>query len=251
LLNFLYAPRMVARNAVRVENKEKAEVSESKGTKRTVLSKISLSTSIVLAIYVFVLIGALLVATVHFINFTASPDPPSITSDYHRPILVPVNETRVTKFVIYYMDNTIHRFDNDTMDVDVAPLFKSETAWNGISFYVGLDSEQSMYAWTTTTYPDGRQETYQIIGSVGTGLIFAKNYNATPGNYSVEIRNVASIDLNGTFHMNLVEQNFEKPYFYYGWTGLYISIAGLIIAIVYSALHVFEFSRSWFRRTRF
>jgi ABC-type glycerol-3-phosphate transport system permease component len=241
---------MVARNTVRAESNENAEPSESEGPKRTVLSKISMSSNIVLAIYVFVLIGALLVASVHFINFTAS-DPPYITIEGHRPILVPVNETRVSKFVIYYMDNTIHRFDNDTYALAVTPLLKSQTDWNSITFYVGLDSEESMFAWTTTTYPDGQKDTYQIIGSVGSGVIMANNYNATPGNYSVEIRNVASIDLNGTFHINLAEQFFEKPYFYYGWTGLYISIAGLIIAIVYSALHVFEFSRSWFRRTRF
>ena len=61
LLNFLYAPRMVARNVVGAENREKAEPSESEGSKRTVLSKISISASIVLTIYVFVLIGALLV----------------------------------------------------------------------------------------------------------------------------------------------------------------------------------------------
>jgi ABC-type glycerol-3-phosphate transport system permease component len=213
-----------------------------------------MSSNIVLAIYVFVLIGALLVASVHFINFTASPDPPTETIEGHRPILVPVNETRVTKFVIYYMDNTIHRFDNDTIAMSVIPLFKSQTVWNGIYFQVGLNSEpqnQSMYAWTTTTYPDGHNETYEIDGAVGMSVIWSRDYNATPGNYSVEIRNVASIDLNGTFEINLAEQFFEKPYFYYGWIGLYISIAGLMIAVVYSALHVFEFSRSWFRRTRF
>ena len=246
---------MVARNAAGAENKEKAEPSESKGPKRSVLSKISISASIVLAIYVLVLIGALLVASVHFINFTTSPDPPeSITIEGSRPILVTVNETRVTKFMIYYMDNTIHDFDNDTIAMAVLPLFKSQTAWNGIYFSVALYSEpsnQSMYAWTTTTYPDSHKETYRIDGAVGMSVIWSRDYNATPGIYSVEVNNSASTDLNGTFHMNLVEQNFEKPYFYYGWTGLYISIAGLIIAIVYSALHVFEFSRSWFRRTRF
>ena len=253
LLNFLYAPRMVARNVVGAENREKAEPSESEGSKRTVLSKISISASIVLTIYVFVLIGALLVASVHFINFTTSPDPPTETIEGHRPILVPVNETRVSKFVIYYMDNTIHRFDNDTIAMSVVPLFKSQTAWNGIYFSVALYSEpqnQSMDAWTMTTYPDGHNETSQTQGAIGMSVIWSQDYNATPGLYSVEINNFVSTDLNGTFDINLVEQSFEKPYFYYGWMGLYISVAGLIIAVVYSALSVFGFLRSWFKRAR-
>ena len=76
----------------------------------------------------------------------------------------------------------------------------------------------------------------------------SNTFNATPGLYSVEVRNLGRTDLNGSLKANMVEQIFEKPYFYYGWTGLYISIAGLIIAIIYSALHVFEFSRSRFKR---
>jgi hypothetical protein len=82
-------------------------------------------------------------------------------------------------------------------------------------------------------------------------VITAYDYNATRGLYSVEIRNVASTDLNATLETDLVEQSFEKPYFHYGWTGLYISVAGLIVAVVYSALKVFGFLRSGFKRARY
>jgi hypothetical protein len=245
---------MVARNVVGAENREKAEPSESEGSKRTVLSKISISASIVLTIYVFVLIGALLVASVHFINFTTSVYPPAATVEGHHSVFVPADRTRITKFMIYYFEqNATQNFDNDTIAMAVFPLFRSQTAWNGIYFSVALYSEpqnQSMDAWTTTTYPDGHNETYQIDGAIGMSVIWSRDYNATPGTYSVEIKNVASIDLNGTFDINLVEQSFQKPYFYYGWMGLYISVAGLIIAVVYSALSVFGFLRSWFKRAR-
>ena len=44
----------------------------------------------------------------------------------------------------------------------------------------------------------------------------SNTFNATLGLYSVEVRNVARTDLNGSLKANLVEQIFEKPYFYYG-----------------------------------
>jgi hypothetical protein len=82
-------------------------------------------------------------------------------------------------------------------------------------------------------------------------VILSHDYNSTPDLYSVEINNFVSTDLNGTLDTNLVAQNFEKPYFYYEWTGLYISAAGLITAVVYSVLCVFEFLRNMFKRERF
>ena len=249
LLYSPYAPRMAVKNAIGAEDKEKAEPSESEKSKRTVLSKVSRSANIVLSVYVFVLIGALIVSSVYFIDFTSTDSSSWVKGSV--PVLIPPNETRVSKFMIYYFSDSTGDFDNDTFPMAVDPLFKTQTAWNGIYFYVSLNSEplkQSMYARFTTTYPDGHNETYNIDGAIGTDVVSAQDYNATRGLYSVEIKNVASIDLNGTLNVNLMEQNFEKPYFYYGWTGLYISVAGLIIAVIYSALHVFEFSRSGFKQ---
>jgi ABC-type glycerol-3-phosphate transport system permease component len=243
---------MVARNAAGAENKEKAEPSESEGPKRTVLSKISLSTSIVLAIYVFVLTGALLVASVHFINFTTS-NGGSETIKGDIPILVPANETRIVQIMLTDAVHGSSR-DNDTWIYGVDPLFKKDTAWNGILFYMDLETRnwsQTISFGISATYPDGHNDTYSYEGVISGSVVLSSAFNATLGLYSVEVRNVGRTDLNGSLKANLVEQIFEKPYFYYGWMGLYISIAGLIISIVYSALHVFEFSRSWFRRTRF
>jgi hypothetical protein len=249
LFNFLFAPRMVARNAGGTENEEKAQQTEFEGSKRSVLNKISLSTSIVLAIYVFVLISALLVASVYFINFTTS-NGGSETIKGEIPILVPVNETRIVQIILTDAVRGSSR-DNDTWIYGVDPLFKNDTVWNGILFYIDLETRnwsQTISFGVSATYPDGHNDTYSIEGAISGSVVPSNTFNATLGLYSVEVRNLGRTDLNGSLKANLVEQIFEKPYFYYGWTGLYISIAGLIIAIVYSTLHVLEFSRSRLKR---
>lgn len=240
------------RSASGVPRKEQGGTSESKKSRRTFLSKVSRSTGILLNIYTFFLIGALLFASMYFINFTTSSPFGSIEGSL--PILVPANETRVEKFMLSNNNSTLEFYnDSNTCYINAPRLYRNDTDWNGINFYVDVETQdlnQTMNITTTTVYPDGHNETSSDEGVPNAGVFGASGFNASLGLYSVEIRNSAETDLNGTLTAKLFEQVFEKPYYYYGLTGLYMSVAGLIMAVIYLILKGLGFSRMCFERAR-
>jgi DNA-binding transcriptional ArsR family regulator len=195
-------------------------------------------------IYTFILVGALILASVYFINFVTSSGP-SMTGDQYYPILVAPNGTSTFKMAIVYHnpDSNVWRaiLKNDTYILDVCPPYVTPTSWNALSITADMRSQNGLFdAIATTHFPDKHNQTYEYEGTL-TVWFMSIYQNATDGTYEFEIRNISSQEINATIDVHWTQKKLTKPYFYYGNAGLVIALIGFGLGSLYPLLVFFKF----------
>ena len=195
-------------------------------------NRLSRLMQVVAGVYVLILVGAIILAGMFFINFSISKGTPMAAGGYEHVVLEPNANFTYKMAVVFKTGGNDWRVgvpEGDTEYYDFPPPTRTLTAWRTISIWADLDSNETFNAWTYVFYPDGHNETYQHL-AVGTGLIDYQNAQA--GTYTIKIWNTGSQEINALIRKHFSVEVFEKPYFYYGVYALVIALVAPVVFII-------------------
>lgn len=219
----------------RVEDMQRGASAQPDDSQESGSSKWSKPMQVVTGIYILILLGAVVLAGLFFVNFNLSVfGGPSASSGGNMPFVVQPNENFTYKMTaVFKSEGNFWRvgiLENGTHYYDLVKPCTTLTSSCTQRVWASLESNESFYGWTYTYYPDGRNETYQHDGAVGMGLI--PNQNTQAGTYTIGIKNTGSQETHATIKLQFTEEVFEKPYFYYGIAAFVIALVGPILFIV-------------------
>lgn len=195
-------------------------------------------------VYGLILVGIVIVASLYFVNFTASVLG-SGTERSGMPIIISPNQSYKFNITLVYREGAdYHRAENNGHYEERAPPISTLTMWETGGFAFDLESNETFTVRITNYSPDGKvrssREDYMASGADINGLGYTEITQA--GTYRFEIENIGAQEMHGLLGFNLMWHLFKKPYFYYG-------IAGLVVSLFYPFLILLQLLRRRSSRT--
>jgi len=187
-------------------------------------------------VYLLILVGALVAASLYFINFTASASYDAGKTWPGTTFLIGPGQTfEFNVTIVYKQTSEMSIWGNGSLYHERAPPVSALTIWERGWFWFELESNETYQILTTLLSPDGTMVTKRH-DNLATGLLtvgFGTNEITLAGTYRFEIKNIGSQELHALLRVHEEWQSFEKPYLYYG-------IAGLLVTLLYPIFILFK-----------
>jgi len=188
-------------------------------------------------VYLLVLIGALIVASLYFVNFTVASTAYG-TEGPRTVFLIHQGQTFEYNYTIVYLYNQgieVHTVENNLLYHERTPPVSTLTMWEVGRFWFDLESNETYDIFINLHRPDGIVIPSRLTQlAAGLPVLDLGDTDITQaGTYRLEIQNIGSQDLRASFRVHEEWQLFKKPYFYYG-------ITGILVATFYPALILFK-----------
>ena len=228
----------------RVEDTSRPAFSRSSRNNNASQKTVSAIVHGIVGIFPIVLAITLILASLYFVNFVTSPYGPQepITTNGLSVSLQPSeNYTFTAGIGLDLNDEGLHENATIIFPYSVPPA-PTLTHWETLRIKVTVDSRTSNHSDTmslTVYYPDGHNESGVLRG--GNEYLPLIDQDAQNGTYRIAMRNMGLEEMNSTIVAHVVQETFEKPYFYLGISGLAIAAIGLVFALLYPIVGLSEF----------
>lgn len=185
---------------------------------------------VIAEVYLLILVGGIILASLYFVNFTISEFSGSAGYGGEVVSIQPNQTFRLNVTIVFKRGNSFGILGrNGSFTVDTYPLAKTLTYWdNGVLSLPVKPGEYSEMG-ITIYGPDGTIDPYGVT-RLANGLTVTYQAEVTQeGTYSLWIKNVGLEDIHPSVGWEITWYHFDKPYFYYG-------VVGLILALFYPVL---------------